>query len=444
MESSLIVHVGNKYSRAIKSIEYVKPDLVYFLYTEGYGKFKENIINECEHSFDYKEKIIDDFQSIDEVYSAARAIFKELNGKYRIYVGVSNGTKAMVAGLSLASVGYNCEFLYVGSTPGGRDEEGTGEVLPGHDAVLSEFHPMSKQAFFEINRAKRYFNDFKFDDAITYFKQAEEVLEDKKRVQMYIKITQLFKFWDKFETHVIFSDSNKNFSLDGYLKKQILEEISFHEDLKEYFIREENNFLGQLEKNFEFLDKKISKRGVILENDIYYYLVDLLNNAHRRIKEEKYDDATARLYRISELIAQIRLLEIGLINKNVLKDNKVFHVDKKALIETNNIEAIEFAKTKYDFQNLNEKRLKFSLKESYELLKYFDDALAKQFLDDKKVDNVLSSRNNSILAHGLNPANKEDTIGLFYKLIEYAREVFPELDKYIDYATFPQFEDLGL
>ena len=37
-----------------------------------------------------------------------------------------------------------------------------------------------------------------------------------------------------------------------------------------------------------------------------------------------------------------------------------------------------------------------------------------------------------------------DVVNAFEKLMEYAREVFPELDKYIDYATFPQFEDLGL
>lgn len=181
-----------------------------------------------------------------------------------------------------------------------------------------------------------------------------------------------------------------------------------------------------------------------MENDIYYYLVDLLNNAHRRIKEEKYDDATARLYRISELIAQIRLLELGLINQNILMNNKVFHVDKSTLIETKNLKAIEYAARKPDFQNPEEKRMKFSLKDSFTLLEYLNDSLAKDFLQDKNIDNVLSIRNNSILAHGLNPANKEDTIQLFNKLNEYARVIFPELDKYLDYATFPKFKDMGL
>ena len=443
MKKSLIVHVGNKYSRAIKSIEHVKPDLVYFIYSKDYEKYKDSIINECYHLFIHKSRIIDDFQSIDEIYSVSKEIFKELNCKYKIYVGVSNGTKAMVAGLSLASVGYDCEFLYVGSTPGGRDSTGTGEVLPGHEAVLSEFHPMSKQAFFEINRAKRYFNDYKFDDALIYFKQAEEVLDDKKRVQMYIKITHLFKYWDKFENFVRFSDGKK-LLIDYYLRKKILVEINTDEDLSNYFVNEENEFLIQLEKNFKFLDKKISKKGLIKENDIYYYLVDLINNAYRRIKEEKFDDATARLYRISELIAQIRLLEMGFIDKKILKDNKVFHIDKTTLIETKNVKAIEYAARKPDFQNSEEKRMKFSLKDSFTLLEYLDDSLAKEFLEDKKVDNALSSRNNSILAHGLNPANKDDTLELFNKLNDYAREVFPELDEYLDYATFPKFMDMGM
>ena len=443
MKKSLIVHVGNKYSRAIKSIEHVKPDLVYFIYSKDYEKYKDSIINECYHPFIHKSRIIDDFQSIDEIYSVSKEIFKELNCKYKIYVGVSNGTKAMVAGLSLASVGYDCDFLYVGSTPGGRDSTGTGEVLPGHEAVLSEFHPMSKQAFFEINRAKRYFNDYKFDDALIYFKQAEEVLDDKKRVQMYIKITHLFKYWDKFENFVRFSDGKK-LLIDYYLRKKILVEINTDEDLSNYFVNEENEFLIQLEKNFKFLDKKISKKGLIKENDIYYYLVDLINNAYRRIKEKKFDDATARLYRISELIAQIRLLEMGFIDKKILKDNKVFHIDKTTLIETKNVKAIEYAARKPDFQNSEEKRMKFSLKDSFTLLEYLDDSLAKEFLEDKKVDNALSSRNNSILAHGLNPANKDDTLELFNKLNDYAREVFPELDEYLDYATFPKFMDMGM
>lgn len=88
---------------------------------------------------------------------------------------------------------------------------------------------------------------------------------------MYIKITQLFKYWDKFENFVLFP--NNKYLTDYFLRREFLEEINYFQDLKEYFIHEENIFFSQLEKNLVFLDKKISSKGFIEEGDIYYYLV---------------------------------------------------------------------------------------------------------------------------------------------------------------------------
>ena len=440
---ALIIHVGNKYSRAIKSIEHINPDLVYFIYNEGYDSYIKKIINESNVSFQIKSKIIDNFQSIEESYSISKEIFKELiDDNYEIHVGVSNGTKAMVAGLSLASVGYDCTFLYVGSAPGGRDKDGSGDVIPGFEKVLSEFHPVKKQAVIEINRGKRYFNKYQFDEALDNFKQAKIILEDDKLVNMYIKITYLFKYWDKFENLIPRSqkDLNAKVKLNSFLIKFIIKEFESDEEMLNKFVSNEQEFFDKLTLNFEFLSKKISKKGQIEENDIYYYLVDLLNNAQRRINEEKYDDATARLYRVSELIAQIKLYELGLIDKNNLKMHKVFHIDKLKLIEFKNLKAIEYVARQPDFQNPEEKHIKLALNNSYELLRILNDELAEKFLEDKEVKNVLSNRNNSILAHGLNPADKENTLKLFNKLKEYARETFVDLDKYMEYAEFPEFK----
>ena len=65
-------------------------------------------------------------------------------------------------------------------------------------------------------------------------------------------------------------------------------------------------------------------------------------------------------------------------------------------------------------------------------------------MDDTEVDKVISTRNNSILAHGLNPADKENTIKLFNKLKEYSKETFEELEKYENFAEFPKFSDINL
>lgn len=446
---SLIVYVGNNYGRAIRSIEHVKPDLVYIIYDENYKKFIKKIIDEADVSFEVKTKVIDDFQSIEESYLKSKEIFKELyNENYEIHVGVSNGTKAMISGLSLASVGYDCTFLYVGSTPGGRDSEGSGDVIPGFEKVLSEFHPIKKQAVIEIARGKRYFNKYQFDEAVDNFEQAKTLLDDDKLIDIYIKIINLYQKWDKFENMIdYFNEKRKKESsaqLGFYLENQVFNRIKYDDNLKKYFNKEENDFINQLENNIEFLDKKISRNGLIEDDDIYYYLVDLLNNAQRRINEEKYDDATARLYRVSELIAQIRLYELDLVDKNKLRDNKVFHIDKLNLIEMKNLKAIEYVARQPDFQDSNEKTIKLTLKNSYELLRILGDELAEKFLEDDEVDRVLSNRNNSILAHGLNPADKDNTIRLFEKLKEYSRETFNELDKYMDYAEFPIFKSFDI
>ena len=65
---ALIIHVGNKYSRAIKSIEYINPDLVYFIYNAGYDSYIEKITNESNVTFETRSKIIDNFQSIGEAF----------------------------------------------------------------------------------------------------------------------------------------------------------------------------------------------------------------------------------------------------------------------------------------------------------------------------------------------------------------------------------------
>lgn len=439
---ALIIHVGNKYNRAIKSIENTNPDLVYFMYNEDYEEYIDKIIEESNVTFDKRTCLINDFQSITESYEKSKKIFKELeNENFEIHVGVSNGTKAMVVGLSLASVGYECEFSYVGSVEGGREN---GEVKQGSEKVFEEFHPMKQLATIEINRAKKYFNNYQFDESLFYFNKARNYLDDTKKVDMYIKIVNLYQTWDKFENMISYEGKKRksNSPLNYYLKSQIQKEIDSDEDLKKYFYENESQFMKKLDKNIKFLEKKISKNGFIEDNDIYYYLPDLLNNANRRIEEKKFDDATARLYRVTELISQIRLYEKGFINKDKLRVDKVFHTIKQNIIETNSLRVIEFIARRPDFQDSSKDTLRLALQENYELLRLLDDELAIEFIEDTKLNNLLSGRNNSILAHGLIPAKDDNVVILYEKLIYYAKKTFDELNHCMDYSEFPKFKDI--
>lgn len=442
MQKALIIHVGNNYVRSIKSIEKIEPDLVYFIHSKSHEEIIGKIISESDAVFEKRECIIYDIQSIKESYEKSKLIFKELeNEKYEIHVGISNGTKAMVVGLSLASVGYECEFSYVGSVKGGREN---GEVKPGFEKVFDEFHPMKQLATIEINRAKRYFNSYQFDESVEYFKKARCYLEGSKRMDMYIKIANLYQTWDKFDNLISYEGRNRKSSspINYYLKTHIKREIDNDDELKKYFYENEAAFMDKLDKNIKFLDQKVSDYGRIEENDIYYYLPDLLNNAHRRIEENKLDDATARLYRVAELISQIRLYEKGFINTDLLKKEKIFHTVKQNIIETNSLRVIEFIARRPDFQDSNKKAVKLTLHENYELLKLLDDEIGIKYSEDKKLRGLLSDRNNSILAHGLNAAGEDDVTALFEKLIKYGKETFEELEKCMDYSEFPKFSDI--
>ena len=229
---------------------------------------------------------------------------------------------------------------------------------------------------------------------------------------MYIKITELYQLWDKFENMIPYTNKHNQITdamLGSYLETSIKKEIESNGNLKDYFYKYEKNFMVQIDKNITFLKNKISHKGKIKEGDIYYYLPDLLNNAQRRIDEEKFDDATARLYRVAELISQIRLYERGLIDKKRLESDKVFHIEKKNIVKNFPLNLIEFVSKQPDFQNSDKKTVKLALKDNYELLKLLNDELAIKFLEDKNLDNALASRNNSILAHGLKASEGENT-----------------------------------
>lgn len=135
---------------------------------------------------------------------------------------------------------------------------------------------------------------------------------------------------------------------------------------------------------------------------------------------------------------------MNLIDNKKLRDNKVFHIDKLGLIETKNLKVIEYVAKQPDFQNPNEKTIKIGLKESYHLLELLGDTLAEKFLDDKRLDNLLSNRNNSILAHGLNPADDINTRKLFEELTNYANECFIDLNDNMKFAEFPKFKDIDI
>lgn len=441
MQKALVLSVGGSEEPLIYSIERFKPDFIYFLHSKDTRKSVDIILNNFDYdSSQYRLKELKNPESLEESFSKSREIMEFLMNDYEIHINFTGGTKPMGAGLVLASIGEKCSFSYVGSNKGsgGRDKNGVGVVLSGFEEIKNQKDPYEVYAVVEFSRGMDFFNKYQFTAAKSNFKSASEKLEDehlRELANLYVDLVELYDVWDKFDNKI-----NKK-TLNSYLENQILKKINDSENIKNTIEKESPKFLSQLEDNIEFLKLKISRKGLIEENDVKYYLPDLLNNASRRIEEGKYDDAVARLYRATELIAQTGLANEGFIELSRLRDHKIFRIPLEAIENCDNKEAVEYIKGLDDYWYAKKGVVKLALSKSFEFLGYLGCQYAKDYLEDNKLKDMVSKRNDSLLAHGLNPISKDDAVNLFEGVLKYAIGVFPEIEKYMEMAKFPKFKE---
>jgi CRISPR-associated protein (TIGR02710 family) len=187
-------------------------------------------------------------------------------------------------------------------------------------------------------------------------------------------------------------------------------------------LRTFDNSLINIDRNRKFLLEMERK-----EWGYDLMIPDLLNNAKRRMDEGKYDDAVARLYRTTELIAQHRLDENYGIKSS---DVDLWKLQTFPQLEEKTVE-------KYEKMRDKDGKIKLSLSKDYELLNDLNDGMGKKFFDDQELKNLRSKRNFSILAHGLEPVKKEDAEKMFQKVKkEYAKTVIEDFDDKIKKSEF--------
>ena len=126
----------------------------------------------------------------------------------------------------------------------------------------------------------------------------------------------------------------------------------------------------------------------------FEWVEDLLLNAQRRAEQERFDDAVGRMYRATELTAQIWL--------------KIAHG-----IETGDVKVESVPETKRpDVERCRERdgTVKIGLLLAWDVIAAFpDDPLGKLFTDQRsRLLDFLNVRNASLFAHGFRPISQED------------------------------------
>lgn len=316
---------------------------------------------------------------------------------HKIIINYNSGTKTMTMTAALISALYDTDLI---SVVGKRNDKGFIESKTEQINYLNLYQYYDELL---INQLREYFNNNNFESGKVLFK---DISSNKINKEAYEKLFNAYYAMD-----------NVNFE-DGY---DYFDAKLFREECEGL----DENQLNDNSKAFRIICEK-NKDGIYHWDRDYYILASILNNARRKYDDNKYDDGIARLYRSLELIAQIRL-------------EKEYGIDTRKV----NISILEGYDVPEDFINVikNKRSPNISLNEDYLLLKHLNDDLGIYYDNNyNKIRNLLTLRNNSILAHGLESLSKEQFEDLNHEVLKIARILKPNIDETIKETKFPTFK----
>ncbi len=405
----ITVGVGRGIDHAIVvSVHNANPERIIFLVTKGSRNTLERIKQTAEDLGvvlpPYEEEEVRDETDAEAAYEAAvRAIQRlaeEGMSAEAITIDYTSGSKPMSAGALYAAVTENCNsIVYV---TGERDDNG--RVISGTERV---FATTPNKLFARRIRSEgvQLFNAWQFaaaerllDDFLCRFPR-ELVQRRFADLEGLYRLCRAYRAWDAFD-HLVAQEAFEA------VDKGVIDLWSEH-------IGRNKGWVNQVAKKLQ--EKEPAKR---LCKEL---LVDLWANAGRRLEERRFVDAVARLYRLSELLAQFRLWHVYGIDTGEVDMNKVPENMRRQLESYRNERG----------------KVQIPLKAAYELLAALGDELGGAWREPKLRD-ALRARNESIAAHGLQPVTEEVAKRLKEAEEPLLKAVVPELNGYLAKATFPR------
>ncbi len=306
---------------------------------------------------------------------------------------ITSGTKPMSAALTLAAVKLGIGYLrYVAV-----EKTANKEVCTGTEE-LRTFRPLGFRASLLLDSAVNLMRQYRFDAVRQLLEpMPEHLLSESERATRtcLLCLARAYSHWDMFR-HTHFQGEYGKARFGGLPELQ--------------------QFRPQPDTV-----RTVLELGVALEQGkpTDLAVVDLINNARRRIEEGKFDDATARLYRATEMLAQWRLHTKHGIDTSDVDINKVPQASRQWL---------EYSRDNTD------KKIRVACERGYRLLFDLGDPLGPAFKDIK---GNLRTRNDSILAHGLTPVTEEVCNSLRKAVEKMAKEAIADYDSKSALLRFP-------
>ncbi|MBM4094756.1 MAG: TIGR02710 family CRISPR-associated protein, partial [Planctomycetes bacterium] len=278
---------------------------------------------------------------------------------------------------------------YVGGSQ--RTKDGTGTVVSGAESVVHAVNPWDALGFQAVDDFMALFDQGAYAPAATRMDHTLRMVDDKTRKRELAslkKLAELYDAWDRFDHRAALNKLRDTLQSANDLRAALRDVVLF------------DRVFGMLKNHEEVLGPLADSRGGGLVRD-------LLSNARRRDNESRWDDGTARLYRAIEAMAQDKLRE-----QHGIDNTKKIPLERVP------------SPLREEWQSrARDNAVMVGLQDAYLLLKQLGDPLGEQFFASGLADregSPLTSRNDSILAHGFTPISAKSFEALWRHALQLA------------------------
>lgn len=371
----------------------------------------EAVLGPGERPVDVRHHVCEDPNDAEALTLAYVRALDELKAEHpgaRIEVDFTSGTKAMSAAAVAAAVARRVPRLHYAVGP--RD---TGGRATATDRLVS-IETTRIVADRLLQELGRLFNEGQF---IAVHRQAaalaEDIAEDGElhlRASTLAFMARAYELWDRFDWAGAFAHLRQYRDHEPTGKEP--------EPVRE---RKDRRFsrmgwdLEQLGRHVQHLQRCKQNKDLSHCPEL---LADLLASVDRRMQQGRYDDAVARLYRLTEMLGQMRLMRLAQQRKlpvGPAQGNPTQAVPRQTL---------EALAPQCARAGLSGETVTLGLDQTLHVLDEAGDAIAsdlKASYGERQhwgpLGAALQSRNNSLLAHGLQPVQHETAAALREQLL---------------------------
>ncbi|TAK04590.1 MAG: TIGR02710 family CRISPR-associated protein [Candidatus Manganitrophaceae bacterium] len=377
---ALLVSVGGDLAPTIFAINRLRPEaLCFFVSASDQGKIDREIIPKIEQPPRQWDQIVT--PDPEDLLQCCRILLREIPGLVsrwgvepsQFTIDHSGGTKTMAAALALCAVDVASSYHLLASKAEAKG--GADVTVGGEGRVLYEGNLWDELSAVGRHDAAAAFNQARYREAADLFRKIEKRVSGgaKPLYKALADLSDGYALWDAFDYR---EGWNRLQSARKGLEMAAL--FGGPPGLKEVVAR--------LKENLPFLEKLVMGTKEIKPE----LFLDLLSNARRRAQiEKKIEEATVRLLRALEVLAQARLAERG------------FQFDR---IDAERLPASLKQEFVQKYTSPLDGRIKLDLLGDYHLLKELGDPLGAAFDQQWNALKIsLEARERSILGHGFTP-----------------------------------------